>query len=337
MTVKLYLTYRILSVVVYILEVHSKNIRLGENISIDTIAKTTPGFSGADLANLCNEAALLAARGNAETISQEDMEEARDKVRWGRERRSRRITDRERKLTAYHEAGHTLVVMHSEFATPVHKVTIIPRGQAYLGATMTLPEEDTYTQSKKELTDELAVLMGGRAAEDLIFQDVTTGAASDIERASHLARMMVCRFGMNNVIGPIQYGETHARVHVRTDSIPQDSYGVNIANTIDSEVKKIIDAANDRAHEILKKHDDQLEGLAQELLEKETLTVAEVRELLNMPPLEKPEQIAKPKKPKKTKDNPASELPDIVEKGNMLESRVNITIKTKKKKKEEEK
>jgi len=323
----------------HILEVHSKNIRLGKDINIDTIAKTTPGFSGADLANLCNEAALLAARNNAETISQEDMEEARDKVRWGRERRSRRITDRERKLTAYHEAGHTLVVMHSEFATPVHKVTIIPRGQAYLGATMTLPEEDTYTQSRKELTDELAVLMGGRAAEDLIFQDVTTGAASDIERASHLARMMVCRFGMNNVIGPIQYGETHAQVHVRTDSIPQDSYGTNIANTIDAEVKKIIDAANDRAHEILKKHDDQLEGLAQELLEKETLTVAEVRELLNMPPLEKPGSTAKPAKAKKAKaESTTFELPDIVQRGDMLESRVNITIKTpKKKKKKEEK
>ncbi len=321
----------------HILEVHSKNIRLGKDINIETIAKTTPGFSGADLANLCNEAALLAARNNAETICQEDMEEARDKVRWGRERRSRRITDRERKLTAYHEAGHTLVVMHSEFATPVHKVTIIPRGQAYLGATMTLPEEDTYTQSKKELTDELAVLMGGRVAEDLIFQDVTTGASSDIERASHIARMMVCRFGMSSVIGPIQYGETHVQIHVRTDSIPQDSYGTDVANTIDAEVKKVLDAANDRAHEILKKHDDQLEGLAQELLEKETLTVAEVRELLNMPPLEKPAQIAKPAKPAKAKDDSTFELPDIVQRGDMLESRVNITIKTPKKKKKEEK
>ena len=329
----------------HILEVHSKNIRLGDNISIDTIAKTTPGFSGADLANLCNEAALLAARTNSETISQEDMEEARDKVRWGRERRSRRITDRERKLTAYHEAGHTLVAMHSEFATPVHKVTIIPRGQAYLGATMTLPEEDTYTQSKKELTDELAVLMGGRAAEDLIFKDVTSGASSDIERASHMARMMVCRFGMNDVIGPIQYGETHAQVHVRADSIPQDSYGPEIANTIDVEVKKVIDSANNRAIEILKKHDDQLEAIAQALLEKETLTVAEVRELLNMPPLEEPEPPKKTKEEieksvkevmKKNKEDSGFEVPDIVQKGDMLESRVNITIKTPKKNEKEE-
>ena len=312
----------------HILEVHSKNIRLAEKVNIDTIAKTTPGFSGADLANLCNEAALLAARNDAETISQEDMEEARDKVRWGRERRSRRITDRERKLTAYHEAGHTLVVMHSEFATPVHKVTIIPRGQAYLGATMTLPEEDTYTQSKKELTDELAVLMGGRAAEDLVFQDVTTGASSDIERASHLARMMVCRFGMSNVIGPIQYGETHVQVHVRADSIPQDSYGTNIANTIDDEVKKVLDTANKKAYKILKKYDDQLESLAQELLEKETLTVAEVRKLLNMPPLEKVAPIVEPEKNKDI-----AEATDIVEKSDMLESRVNITVKAEKEEK----
>ena len=334
-----------------ILEVHSKNIKLGEKVNLDIIAKTTSGFSGADLANLCNEAALLAARTNSETITQEDMEEARDKVRWGRERRSRRITERERKLTAYHEAGHTLVAMHSEFATPVHKVTIIPRGQAYLGATMTLPDEDTYTQSKKELTDELAVLMGGRAAEDLIFKDVTTGASSDIERASHMARMMVCRFGMNNVIGPVQYGETHPQVHVRADSIPQDSYGPEIANTIDVEVKKIIDSANARATQILKEHDDQLEAIAQSLLEKETLTVAEVRELLNMPPLEEPEPLKPVEKkengtntkkteedtPKKPKQDPDFEVPDISQKSDMLESRVNITIKTPEKKKKEEK
>jgi len=321
----------------HILDVHSKNIMLGENIDIGAIAKTTPGFSGADLANLCNEAALLAARTNSESISQADMEEARDKVRWGRERRSRRITDRERKLTAYHEAGHTLVVMHSEFATPVHKVTIIPRGQAYLGATMTLPEEDKYTQSKKELTDELAVLMGGRAAEELVFDDVTTGASNDIERASHMARMMVCRFGMNKVIGPIQYGETHAQVHVRADSIPQDSFGPDIANTIDIEVRKVIDTANKRALEILSKHDDQLEGIAQALLEKETLTVAEIRELLNMPPLEKPDTVVNPTKTEDSEKFSDIEEPDIVEMGGMLESRVNITIKatTKKKKKEE--
>ena len=315
----------------HILDVHSKNIRLAEKVDMDTIARTTPGFSGADLANLCNEAALLAARTNSEKVTQFDLEEARDKVRWGRERRSRRITERERKLTAYHEAGHTLVAMYSEFATPVHKVTIIPRGQAYLGATLTLPEEDTYTQSKKELTDELAVLMGGRTAEDLIFQDVTTGASSDIERASHLARMMVCRFGMNSVIGPVQYGETHAQVHVRADSIPQDSYGPDVANAIDAEVKKIIDGASNKAHEILKEHSYQLETLAQKLLEKETLSVAEIRELLGMPPLEEPAPLSEPAPVEKPAPENADSEPqsqNIVEKGDMLESKVNITIRT---------
>lgn len=325
-----------------ILDVHCRNVRLADSVNIDTIARTTPGFSGADLANLCNEAALLAARNGEETVSQQDMEEARDKVRWGRERRSRRITERERKLTAYHEAGHALVIMYSEFATPVHKVTIIPRGQAYLGATLTLPEEDVYTQSRKELNDELAVMMGGRAAEELIFQDVTTGASSDIEHASHLARMMVCRFGMNNVIGPVQYGETSAPVHVRLDRIPPDSYGPEIANTIDAEVKKVIDAANARAHEILEIHKDQLELLARELLEKETLSVAEVRELLGLPPLEDPEPIAILKKEEKQEDagsgdeddddddfdDDGFQLKDITQTSDMLESRVNITIKT---------
>ena len=320
----------------HILNVHTKNIRLGEGVDLDTVAKTTPGFSGADLANMCNEAALLAARTNSETISQQDMEEARDKVRWGRERRSRRITERERKLTAYHEAGHTLVAMHSEFATPVHKVTIIPRGQAYLGATLTLPEEDNYTQSKKELTDELAVLMGGRVAEDLIFKDVTTGASSDIERASHIARMMVCRFGMNSVIGPIQYGETHPQVHVRADSIPQDSYGTEVANTIDTEVKKIIDDANNRACEILKTHNDQLETLAQKLLEKETLSVNEICKLLGMPCKES--EPLEPLIPKKEEDEESEESKqerrDFVQKSDMLESKVNITIRTEGRKKD---
>jgi cell division protease FtsH len=333
-----------------ILDVHCRNIRLADDVNIDTIARTTPGFSGADLANLCNEAALLAARNSEETVTQQDMEEARDKVRWGRERRSRRITERERKLTAYHEAGHALVIMYSEFATPVHKITIIPRGQAYLGATLTLPEEDVYTQSRKELNDELAVMMGGRAAEELIFQDVTTGASNDIERASHMARMMVCRFGMNNVIGPVQYGETSAPVHVRVDRPQQDMYGPDIANIIDTEVKKIIDAANARAHDILEKHKDQLEFLAQKLLEKETVSVAEVRELLGFPPLEEPEPLAIKKAEKEENAEPsdenaengedqdanASHTKDITQTSDMLESKVNITIKTEKPKKKKD-
>ncbi|QSH40144.1 ATP-dependent zinc metalloprotease FtsH [Lentisphaerota bacterium ZTH] len=266
-----------------IFDVHTRNIRIDESVNLDTIAKSTPGLSGADIANLCNEAALLAARDNREAVNQQDMEEARDKVRWGRERRSRRISERERRLTAFHEGGHTLVAMHCKHATPVHKVTIIPRGRAYLGATLTMPEEDVYTQSQSELIDELAVLMGGRAAEQLIFNEVTTGASSDIERASHMARMMVCRFGMNDVIGPIQYGETHEQVHVRVDSPPQDAYSQETAREIDIEVKKLLIGASERARNILTENAEELEKLAKELLEKETLSVSEVRELLGIP------------------------------------------------------
>ena len=267
-----------------ILDVHIKNIKTNANINLDLIARTTPGFSGADLANLCNEAALLAARSNSESASQSDLEEARDKVRWGRERKSRKISDKERKLTAYHEAGHTLIAMHSEDATPVHKVTIIPRGQAYLGATMTMPTEDSYTRSRNELLDELVVLMGGRTAEEIIFNDISTGASSDIEVATRIARQMVCIFGMNDKIGPIRYSEYHEQMRVRADAPPSETYSQETAREIDIEVKKLLDDAHNKATAMLNEHHDQLELLAQELLEKETLSVAEVRQLIGMPP-----------------------------------------------------
>lgn len=267
-----------------ILDVHIKNIKTSANINLDLIARTTPGFSGADLANLCNEAALLAARSNSESATQADLEEARDKVRWGRERKSRKISEKERKLTAYHEAGHTLIAMHSEDATPVHKVTIIPRGQAYLGATMTMPTEDSYTRSRNELLDELVVLMGGRTAEEIIFNDISTGASSDIEVATRIARQMVCIFGMNAKIGPIRYSEYHEQMRVRADAPPSETYSQETAREIDIEVKKLLDDAHDKATAMLNEHHDQLELLARELLEKETLSVAEVRQLIGMPP-----------------------------------------------------
>ncbi len=265
-----------------ILDVHIKDIRIGKQINLDAIAKSTPGFSGADLANLCNEAALLAARNNLEFVVQDDLEEARDKVRWGRERRSRKISEKERKLTAYHEGGHALAAIHSKNATPVHKVTIIPRGQAYLGATMTLPEEDVYTQSRNELFDELVVLMGGRVAEAITFNDITSGASSDIERASHLARLMVCQFGMNDHVGPIKYGEHHDKIHVRVDTPPAELYSQETAREIDVEVKKLICKAHDKARDLIKQHQDQLELLAGRLLEKETLSIEQIRQLLGI-------------------------------------------------------
>ncbi len=266
-----------------ILNVHIKNIRTGPDVNLDLVAKTTPGFSGADLANLCNEAALLAARNNTEFVTQPDMEEARDKVRWGRERRSRKVNERERKLTAYHEAGHTLMAMYCEHATPVHKVTIIPRGRAYLGATMTMPSEDSYTQSRNELMDELAVLMGGRVAEELAFKDITSGAAGDIEHASRIARLMVCAFGMNDIIGPVRYGDLTHPIHVRSDQGAGDAYSQDTAAKIDAEVKKTIHDALERSRKMLKEHYAELEKIACELLEKESLTANEVRTLIGMP------------------------------------------------------
>ena len=173
--------------------------------------------------------------------------------------------------------------MHSENATPVHKVTIIPRGQAYLGATMTMPTEDSYTRSRNELLDELVVLMGGRTAEEIIFNDISTGASSDIEIATRIARQMVCIFGMNDKIGPIRYSEYHEQMRVRADAPPSETYSQETAREIDIEVKKLLDDAHVKATRMLGEYHDQLELLAQELLEKETLSVAEVRKLIGMP------------------------------------------------------
>ncbi|MBR2723633.1 MAG: AAA family ATPase, partial [Lentisphaeria bacterium] len=263
-----------------ILDIHAKNIRLSSNADLDIIARTTPGFSGADLANLCNEAALLAARANKEEVTQIEFEEARDKVSYGRERKSRKITERERRLTAYHEAGHALVALHMEHATPVHKVTIIPRGQSYLGATFTMPKEDVYTRSRLELLAEMAMTMGGRVAEEQIFGDITTGASADIEHATRLARMMVCSFGMVEGIGPVRYGEFRNHPHSRIDAPMPDSLGNETAREIDIAIRNLVKDALETARNLLKENAGELEKLAQALLEKETLDIAEINELL---------------------------------------------------------
>ncbi len=267
-----------------ILAVHSKNIRLNAEVDLDVVAQSTPGFSGADLANLCNEAALLAARENRDSILQSDMEEARDKVCFGRERRSRRITDRERRLTAYHEAGHALVGLYCEHAEPLHKVTIIPRGQAYLGATFSMPKEDVYTKSKLELFDQMTMSLGGRVAEEQVIGDITTGAAQDIEVVSRLARMMVCVYGMNDKIGPIKYGDFREHVHIRFDAPPVHDSSEETAREIDVEVRNLVYTALDRARKLLTAHRDELEKLAQALLERETLSAVEVNVLLGRKP-----------------------------------------------------
>ena len=266
-----------------VLSVHIKNIKADDGVNIETIAKGTAGFSGADLANLINEAALLAARNNRDAAIMADMEEARDKVRWGRERRSRKISERERKLTAYHEGGHAIIALNCEHATPVHKVTIIPRGQAYLGATMMLPDEDKYTHRRKEVLDEMVILMGGRVAEELVFGDITSGASADIEQATKIARAMVCTYGMNERIGPVLYFDQNKPVHVRRDGSAFDAFSQETAREIDEEVKRLLDDAHNRARRMLSEKRDDLEKLSVALLEKETLDVREIKTLLDMP------------------------------------------------------
>ena len=267
-----------------ILEVHVKKIKVTDNIDLDVIARTTPGFSGADLANICNEAALLAARRGKDAVSQSELEEARDKVSYGTERRSRKITERERVLTAYHEAGHALVALHNEHCTPVHKVTIIPRGQAYLGATFTMPKEDVYTKSKLELEAEMAMCMGGRAAEELTMGDITTGASADIQHLTGIARKMVCIFGMTDIIGPTKVGDFSVHPHLRIDGPSPDQLAPETAREIDLEIRRLVNTALDEARACLTEHRDELEKLAQALLEKETLSIDEIDILLGRKP-----------------------------------------------------
>ncbi len=272
-----------------ILEVHAKHIKLVKGIDLEIIARGTPGFSGADLANLINEAALLAARLNKKAVEMPELEEARDKVRWGRERKSRKISDKERKLTAYHEAGHTLVALNCPNATPVHKVTIIPRGIAYLGATMHLPHEDRYTQSRQEMLDELTVLMGGRSAEEIVFQEITTGAAADIEYATKIARKMVCAFGMSDKMGPVQYGTRDEHIYLGRDIVRSEGYSEMTSREIDIEIKSILDGAKAKAKDILAKNRDKLELLSLKLLEVETLELKDIEKLLGItPPAQQP-------------------------------------------------
>ncbi len=263
-----------------ILKIHAKNIKLDENVDLKRIARGTPGFSGADLANLLNEAALLAARQNKKKVDMDDLEEARDKVRWGRERRSRVLDDETKRLTAYHEAGHALVLLNVEKSEPLHKITIIPRGTAYLGATMQLPEKDRYTESLIKLQSTLAGLMGGRAAEELIFGDITTGAGSDLKQATHIARMMVCNWGMSKKLGPQTFGHQEELIFLGREVARTQDYSDETARMIDEEVNQILRDAMERARTILREKRDKLELLAKTLLEKETLDGEEVEELV---------------------------------------------------------
>ncbi|MDL5054478.1 ATP-dependent zinc metalloprotease FtsH, partial [Oscillatoria laete-virens NRMC-F 0139] len=261
-----------------ILKVHLKKIKVADNVEAARIAKATPGFSGAELANVINEAALIAARRNKKAVEMNDLEEARDKVRFGRERRSLAMSDKEKTATAWHEAGHALLNVVLKHTHPLHKVTIIPRGH-YLGATMYLPDGDKYSIQQKEALDLLVVTMGGRIAEQLFTDDVSNGAAGDISQATHLARRMVCEWGMSR-LGMIMLGEHSDYVFLGRELSRSREYSEKTAEEIDAEVKRIIDDAYNRATEIILAHREQIELIAKALLEYETLDGAQIREII---------------------------------------------------------
>lgn len=262
-----------------IMKIHTRRVKLAPGTDLRRVARGTPGFSGADLANLINEAALLAARRNAESIELKDMEEARDKVRWGRERRSRVMDDNEKRLTAYHEAGHAIVLLLVEESEPLHKVTIIPRGTS-LGSTMQLPEKDRYTESRRKLLSMLTGLMGGRTAEELVFGDITTGAHSDIRQASHIARMMVCEWGMSQTLGPQSFGEREELLFLGREVSRSQEFSEETARRIDEEVTRLIRECHDKALDILRQNRQNLDTVATLLLERETLDGRDVEEIV---------------------------------------------------------
>ncbi|MGZ8764787.1 MAG: ATP-dependent zinc metalloprotease FtsH, partial [Acidimicrobiia bacterium] len=262
-----------------ILRVHGQLKPLADGVDLDVIARRTPGFTGADLANLMNEAALLAARHNLKQIGIVQLEESIDRVMAGPERRSRVISERERRVIAYHEGGHALVSHALPNTDPVHKVSIIPRGRA-LGYTLTLPMEDKFLVTRSELTDELAMLLGGRTAEEMIFADPTTGAQNDIERATVVARQMVTEFGMSDVLGPMRFGHPQGEVFLGRDFQSTPDYSDEVASRIDDEVRALIDGAHGAARDILETNRAVLERLADALMEHETLEADQVQEIL---------------------------------------------------------
>jgi len=285
-----------------ILRVHSKKTILDNSVDLAVIARGTPGFSGADLENLVNEAALLAAKRNRENVSMNDFEEAKDKVLMGKERRSVILSEEEKKTTAYHEAGHTLVAKLLPGTDPVHKVSIIPRGRA-LGVTMQLPLDDRHNYSRDYLEKTLAVLLGGRIAEELVLNQMTTGAGNDIERGTKMARKMVCEWGMSDSLGPLAVGENDEQVFLGRELGHQKNYSEETARLVDSEVKRIIQEAYDRGRRLLEDNVDVLHSIAEALLDHETLTNAEVDLILRGEELPPPPNGAAAKS---TKDDSGS-------------------------------
>ncbi len=262
-----------------ILEVHVRGKPLANDVELESLAKQTPGFVGADIESMVNEAAILAARANKKVIGMEEFQEAIERVIAGPERKSRIISDEEKQIIAYHEAGHAVVMSKLPHCDPVHKVSIVSRGMA-LGYTMPLPEEDRYLRHRAKFKDELAGLLGGRAAEELMFDDVTTGAASDLEQATKLARKMVCEYGMSEDLGPMTFGQKQELVFLGREIAEQRDYSEAVAQEIDREVRRFIDEAYNRAKEILTTYRDKLTALAQRLIDEESLEEAELGAML---------------------------------------------------------
>lgn len=263
-----------------ILRVHTKNKKLAPDISLATIAKGTAGFTGADLANLVNEAALLAARNNRKAITQPDIEEATIKVVAGPEKKSKAVSEEEKRLTAFHEAGHAVCTFHCKTQDPVHQVSIIPRGMAG-GYTMSLPEHDRSFRSKTQMEEEIIVLLGGRVAEKIVLDEISTGASNDIERATDLARSMITRYGFSEKLGPIVYGHDNSEVFLGRDYSQGRNYSENVAAEIDGEIRELIDTSYENAKQILLSHRDQLDKVAHYLMEHEKIDGEDFYKLMN--------------------------------------------------------
>jgi cell division protease FtsH len=303
-----------------ILKVHTRKIPLSEGVKLKTLAKGTPGLAGAELANMVNEAALLAARKNKKKVDMTDFEEAKDKVMMGMERKSMIISEKEKKITAYHEIGHVLVAKMIPEADPVHKVTIIPRGRA-LGVTTYLPVDEKHTYSKEYLEATITYAMGGRAAEKIIFNQFTTGAGNDIERSTNLARKMVCEWGMSEKLGPLAYGKNEEEIFLGREITKHADYSEKTAQAIDEEIKQIITGAMDRAEQILNDNMELLHKLSLELLEREILDSEEIEMIMNgkeLPPLRR-DQNGEVITVSDQKEESKEEVPDHVK--NMLEEK----------------
>jgi cell division protease FtsH len=287
-----------------ILLVHMRKVPISPDVKADIIARGTPGFSGADLANLVNEAALFAARGNKRLVDMEDFERAKDKIMMGAERRSMVMPEHERRNTAYHEAGHALVARRLPLTDPVHKVTIIPRGRA-LGVTMQLPTEDRYSMNRDQILQNISVLFGGRIAEEVFMGQMTTGASNDFERATEMARNMVTRWGMSDSLGTMVYGENEGEVFLGRSITTHKNMSEETMRNVDAEIRRIIDQQYALARKLIEEDRDKVEAMAKALLEWETIDAEQIEDIMQGRPPREPKPVAATP-PKPPKDNTPS-------------------------------